>query len=234
MIISMSNDQKAIRSSIQQEKAFLKNYLKSQERINCSLHTILAKSFGPSKVSNIDESKKISDKLSSFSNMSNKSFFNIKAIKALIKNIETIDLSQPEYNKKIQIFNRAYVKLLDKVTKNTVLLEQFIFDYSHPEELVSNNSSVTTNSSAALETIADDTNSTSENTLLISEVDDKVILPYSLETVNNLLEKNPDKYQNINDVIDDLYTRPLKYYKHASLARFKEAYKLVRKDNMEL
>ncbi len=72
-----------------------------------------------------------------------------------------------------------------------------------------------------------------ENTLVISEQDQEVILPYNLKALNSLLKANPDKYKNIYDVIDINYKRPIKYYKNAPVARFREAYKLARdKENM--
>lgn len=65
-----------------------------------------------------------------------------------------------------------------------------------------------------------------ENTLIISESDNKVILPYSLDNIYDLL-KNNNKYSSVDDVISKLYTRPLKYYKNAPVARFKESYNLI-------
>lgn len=66
-----------------------------------------------------------------------------------------------------------------------------------------------------------------ENTLLISQETGKVILPYSLDNIYEFL-KNNDSYISVDDVIDKIFTRPLKYYKNQPLARFKEAYKLIK------
>lgn len=68
----------------------------------------------------------------------------------------------------------------------------------------------------------------SENTLIISEQEKKVILPYSYKKLNNILKANPDKYSDIYDVIDKIFTKPIKYYKNAPVARFREAYKLAK------
>ena len=67
-----------------------------------------------------------------------------------------------------------------------------------------------------------------ENTLIISEKNGNVILPYTMEELNSALKKNPYKYENIEDVIQKKYTKPIKYYKNSSIARFKETFKLVR------
>ncbi len=72
-----------------------------------------------------------------------------------------------------------------------------------------------------------------ENTLIISEQEKHVILPYTLKKLNNILKANPDKYTDIYDIIDKLYTKPIKYYKNAPIARFREAYKLAKdRENM--
>ena len=70
-----------------------------------------------------------------------------------------------------------------------------------------------------------------ENTLIISEKNGNVILPYTIEELNSALTKNPSKYKNLEDVVEKKYTRPIKYYKNSSMARFKETFKLVRERN---
>lgn len=68
-----------------------------------------------------------------------------------------------------------------------------------------------------------------EKTLIISESDGEVVLPYTIKELEEILEENSSKYNSLEDIIDKFYTRPLKYYRHSATARFKEAYKLVRK-----
>ena len=46
---------------------------------------------------------------------------------------------------------------------------------------------------------------------------------------DEIQEYNKKKYSSMQDVIDKLYTIPIKYYKFTSIARFKEAYNLVTK-----
>ena len=66
-----------------------------------------------------------------------------------------------------------------------------------------------------------------ENTLVISEMQGKVILPYTIQEINDILKEKSKEYSSIDDVIEKLYTRPIKYYRLSAIARFKEAYKLV-------
>lgn len=66
------------------------------------------------------------------------------------------------------------------------------------------------------------------NTLLISETQSKVVLPYKIEDVKKILNENP-KYETLQDVINVEYTLPIGKYKNSSKSRFKEAYNLMRK-----
>ncbi len=66
------------------------------------------------------------------------------------------------------------------------------------------------------------------NTLLISEIQNKVLLPFSVAELEKELEENTN-YTDLQDIIDTKYTIPLDKYKNAALARFKEAYNLMRK-----
>jgi hypothetical protein len=70
-----------------------------------------------------------------------------------------------------------------------------------------------------------------ENTLIISEKDGIVVLPYTLKELGQKLREQPTKYHKIEDVIKLDYTIPFDYYKNSSLARFKEAFKLVKERN---
>lgn len=66
-----------------------------------------------------------------------------------------------------------------------------------------------------------------ENTLIISEKEKKVFLPYKLEDINSYLGEHPNL--NFNDVIRLQYTVPLSRYKNPVKSRFLEAYSLIRK-----
>lgn len=67
-----------------------------------------------------------------------------------------------------------------------------------------------------------------ENVLLISDIKQKVVLPYTKLELENILNQN-GIYNNIQEIIDTKYTIPISYYKNAPIARFKEAYSLVKK-----
>ncbi len=66
------------------------------------------------------------------------------------------------------------------------------------------------------------------NTLLISEVQNKVILPYKISEIKEIFMNNKNEYKNLQDVIDKKYTIPLVNYKYASISRYRETFKLMR------
>ena len=67
------------------------------------------------------------------------------------------------------------------------------------------------------------------NTLIISEKENLVFLPYTLSELNSYLETFPKEYSSLRNVIDKEFVLPLDYFsKHPSLSRFREAYSLIR------
>lgn len=63
------------------------------------------------------------------------------------------------------------------------------------------------------------------NTLVISEEDGKVYLPYTKEDIKNEIVQN--KGTKISEVIEDKYILPLDKYKNSMRARFREGYNLM-------
>ncbi|MBR3163474.1 MAG: hypothetical protein IKF17_05195 [Clostridia bacterium] len=81
----------------------------------------------------------------------------------------------------------------------------------------------------------DELNELSENikedndTLLVSEKDSKVYLPYSKEEVLEYLEQYPKQYKSFSDVVNQEFIFPIDFYiKHPIIARFRETYALIR------
>lgn len=67
------------------------------------------------------------------------------------------------------------------------------------------------------------------NTLIISEKDNCVFLPYTVNELNSYLQSFPNEYTSLTNVINKEFILPLNYFsKHPSLARFREAYSLIR------
>lgn len=89
-----------------------------------------------------------------------------------------------------------------------------------------NNVSTKVNSTSNIENV--DTSSYKENTLIVSERTGHVTLPYTISELNEIIEKNPNKYYSIDSVIAKKFTLPIKVFKNSFIARFKEAFKLMR------
>ena len=64
------------------------------------------------------------------------------------------------------------------------------------------------------------------DTLLISEEDEKVFLPYTIEELEREVEENEEL--TVAEIIEQKHTIPLKHYKNPMKARFKEGFNLMR------
>lgn len=127
--------------------------------------------------------------------------------------LNKIDLDSPDYMVEVKDYNLLYSNIFDSVVRKATKIEETLSTYYNTEPI---------------EKPEGDNIIAEENVLLISEIDKKVILPYTLENIQKTLEENQNFYDTMQDVIDKKYTRPLSYYKHSSFARFKEAFKLVK------
>ena len=67
-----------------------------------------------------------------------------------------------------------------------------------------------------------------ERILLITEKDQKAYLPYYYADINKIYEENPEKYHNIQQVIEDKCIISLENFKNSSFARFRETFNLMR------
>lgn len=213
-MISNLQDITELATALQTEKVFLSNYLNSQKRTNAQLYVFLKNFVKSNVVSNLPQSQKACNDLSNIVDFLKKSNSNIECVEILLDKINLIDVNLPNYQELIDDYNSLYLTSFDDVVKRSTELDYFLSEFTKR-----NDNSVEQTSSDVTE----------ENTLVISEIDNKVILPFTMEELNQILENNPEKYSTIKDVIDRVYTKPLKYYHYSSIMRFKEAFKLVRK-----
>lgn len=156
--------------------------------------------------SNIDISSKTMSLVRKFLARNNKLYLALK---------DTNQVPEKEYNQ----YQMAKQKYFDEIMSNYKTLMSFIKKYQHllkdPNEHIKK----------MLENLPD---KFSENTLVISEKEGKVFLPYTMKQINCCLVENPTFYSSVEDVINDVFTVPLKNYRHSSVSRFTEAYKLIR------
>ena len=216
------------------EKSSLKATLDIQKTLNKQILAFIKNFIGSIEV-NYDF-----DSSSSFFSYMNKSNSNIENIQNLIKKLDVIsDLIKKNDNEFLEIeidsYNNQFNEYINSIYENTNLIEEFIHKISlldlskllqdfKNSQTIEKMDDVTTSEDFTVS--SDDVDSSYiENTLIISELKGKVILPYKMETVKQILLN--ENYSSISDVIEKLYTIPIKNYKFASVARFREAYKLM-------
>ena len=65
------------------------------------------------------------------------------------------------------------------------------------------------------------------NTLLVSEKDQKAYLPYKYSDIERIYNENKNKYSSCEDVINKEYILPLNRFRHSVSSRFRETLNLM-------
>ena len=65
------------------------------------------------------------------------------------------------------------------------------------------------------------------DTLIVSEKDQKAYLPYKYDDLEKIYNENKDKYVSVQDIINKDYILPLNRFKHSVSSRFRETINLV-------
>lgn len=219
------------------EKSSLNATLNIQKNLNKQILTFMKNFIGNIQIE-FDTNNAVYKYIDKSTNALNKSNKNLSHLENLIKKLESIyiDLqncvSECEVKEKIEEYNKIFTKVINNIYINTSFIEKFIYDISliNLSELLSNkdcNSTNASNSNSLVIEASELNNSFLENTLIISDIKGKIVLPYKLEKIKEILFDKSKKYSSIEDVIEKEYTIPIKNYKMASVARFREAYKLI-------
>lgn len=212
---------------IELEKVSLESTLDIQKNFNKQI-LIFVKKF----MANIDFSLDSNDKAFFYLNEStsalNKSNSNINVLKDLLVAVAQLNTSDEN---SLKDYNAQFKETMNSVYSNTESIEKFIHEITLTDfsELPTNTvvAPVVCNVDLSEIPVKSSTSPLPENTLVISETNKKVILPYKMDTVEEILENNA-RYHSVEEVINKLYTKPISYYKFSPIARFKEAYKLVK------
>lgn len=127
-----------------------------------------------------------------------------------------------EYNKqRDELFN----KILDFENLNTKILDSAIILslnlFNKKKKIFP---SIRKNSRVNIEIEPHD-----NNTLIISEKEQKAYLPFFYSEIKKIYENSVDKYQTLQDVVNDLYVLSLGNFKNSAIARFRESFQLIRK-----
>lgn len=196
--------------------SFLKNFMSDYE-INSKYDT------------ESEASKYLSDATVTLS----KSNENLDLMKKMIAVFDDIDISKaPNIKTSVKKYNKLYSTSMEKIYENTSSIEEFIHSISmvNFDEILKddeNNNDEEQENSPYISS-SELNSSFFENVLIISSIQNKVILPFTIEKVQKILSEDPS-YVSINDVIEKVYTKPLKHYRFPAFSRFREAYLLMRK-----
>ncbi len=68
----------------------------------------------------------------------------------------------------------------------------------------------------------------SNDTLLISEILNKVVLPYTGDEIQEILENENNNYKTAQEVVDGLFTKKLSDYKLQFFSRYSETMRLIK------
>ncbi|MBP3596269.1 MAG: hypothetical protein J6J60_02555 [Clostridia bacterium] len=155
--------------------------------------------------------------------------FNILNLQKLLQLLTKLERENGNENNVINLiknYNLEYKQLHPQVLENTTNAKNlandlYIFikkNYKNQKEL-------------KLSEVPDFELERLENNLVlkISEKTGYVYLPYLVKDLQKIVQENPKKYSSLKDLIKKNYVIPIKYYRNSSSARFKEAYKLIRK-----
>lgn len=216
-----------ISNLINLEKVSLESTLDIQKNFNKQI-LIFVKKFMASIDFSLDSNDKAFFYLNESTSALNKSNSNINVLKNLLNSLSAIN---PLDDSSIKNYNIEFKETMNSVYSNTESIEKYIQEITLSDfSELTNTSSVRTvisNASSSEEYIGNSQTPHSYNTLVISETEKKVILPYKKEKIEEILQNNR-RYHSPEEVINKFYTKPINYYKFSSLARFKEAYKLVK------
>lgn len=236
-----------ISNLIELEKVSLMSTLDIQKSFNKQILVFMKKFMANIDFSlDIEPTNKAFFYLNEATSSLNKSNSNINTLNSLLDSLSQIN---PSDENLIKNYNANFKTSMNSVYENTEIIEKFVHEVTINDFCELPASCIT--SIASIDTIAPDVSvdvnekeqhTTSiintpveapassqlpENTLVISETQKKVILPYNINKVEDIMQKNK-RYHSVEEVVSKLYTKPISYYKFSSISRFKEAYKLVK------
>lgn len=182
-------------------------------------------------VSRIDTKKDYSEEINKISEEFNHNVEKLNSLKSLLIDINsdfislsrkgfTSDGTSANLKEKINSYFSIYEQIKNDIALSDVKIDSFVKEINYLD------------SSNPTETVIEEPNKEgiqSNDTLIISEKDNKVFLPYTVSEIQSYMEKYPKEYKSLEYVINKEFILPLDYYtKHPSLARFREAYSLIR------
>ena len=244
---------------LQLEFNSLNSTLKIQENLNKQILILIKKSALSLDFNDSEEeyfSNSIT-KLSSILSKSKTNIFFVKNLLNQLENLQNYynnmdnsQNSQDDLLTKITLYNKNFSQRNKKIFSNTITIEKAlntVDDINENDDISKNitddineNDDISKNitddinkndgiSKNITDDLTEDLSNYKENILIISDMQKKVLLPYKIKDLKNILFNQKEKYSSFNEIIDDIYTRTIDSYKHFAKSRFKESYNLVTK-----
>lgn len=247
------------KNTINSEVKVLNNILNQQRQLKKTLLLYLEKlSEGISNANDPTDSNSLITCLGGIK----KSFDNIKdnmdRIIKLKNYLNAIIVANKFDEKYIEAYNSNFLELFDKITEDNIFYYTFfesLIKYMQivfPESktivipiknqidhnYVNTSHTITTSETTNIELPKENTNvkletpSYLEQTLLISLKNKKIILPYTISELEKHFSNYPEKYSNLQDIIDKEYTISSKIFRNNAFSRFKETMNLAQKSGL--
>lgn len=125
----------------------------------------------------------------------------------------------------IDKYNIQYIIIKTNYKKHILNNENIMLDYIKAQENETEENRAEDNTEIHIQDFGEEQDN---NVLLISEIQNEVILPYKIEELNKILENSDNEYKSIQEIIDKKYKIPLINYKCSMISRFREAFNLMK------
>jgi len=147
-------------------------------------------------------------------NLINNAYYDLGKFQKKVEKIDDI-----LYKKRAEEFNQLYGKIYKSILDKLLDAEQTYYEYL--DKIVNNRyySEEFLHTNFFIET---------SRVLLISEIQDKVVLPYDLKSVQDIITDKTKEYSSMEEIVEQNFTLPLSRFKNASMSRFREAYALMK------
>lgn len=218
---------------IENIKTLYQNKLKVLEKHLISLNERIQKE---EKIEEIDIFVELlhttEDNLKYFRKQIKKSKEKIIVLSSIENDIDKIN--ENSFKQRIKQYNKGYNSFKKEVIEHSIVEEQLTLRYIEKNifsETSTNtsNDNIVKNEDIELEEMRIDGSIIEDNdTLLISEIQNKVILPYKVSDIKEILTSDENNYTDIETIINEKYIVPLSYYKYANISRFRETFILMR------
>lgn len=176
---------------------------------------------------------KTEENLKYFRKQIKKSKRKIEVLHNIEQDIDKIDENSLE--ERIKQYNQNFNSFKKELIEHSIIEEQLALQYIEKNifnEIETNdkNNDFVKKEDVKLEKKENDEDIIKDNdTLIISEIQNKVILPYKSEEIKEILANSENNDSDIQKIIEENFTVPLKFYKYASISRYRETFALMRK-----